>query len=568
MMHNPDLLAMEHASTSVLSIPAPGADGVALHLQGSTEQIPLSSPSGNGWWDIDLRMLDLADGEYEYDFEVDREGHRRRIADPYAEELTDGPTTRAVLRMRQGTRVRPDFSWDGELAAVGLPGNNELVIYELPMRYPERSGGCATLEGPARHEIERTVTRSGVNCIQMLPIQDSPDGRNGGYGTRFFFAPDRAIGSPMAVRRFIKWCHQRGIRVIMDLVMNHARDCPLRDLAFDWFFLRDGAEEPDQDGNARPDWGGDIFRYRAPRGGGYHARDFQYGVAAYFIEEYHVDGFRVDEFKGIDNYEFVQTFTKRAHAVHEQLFGQQRPFVVIGEDSRRRAAVTSDGGYNGRRVVDAIWDFCFRHEIRRVVSDSVPEAWVRRLLSVERGGFPDLASRVVYCTSHDVTPGEENRLLPYYLERLDGASGRERMAKDMVRTTFALMLTAVGIPMFLAGEEMGDGRIQELIRLRATHPALHRNELEFLDVRKGERTLAYCRTAGEPLGTAGQVLVIANCSGRQYSAVEVAWPWGATPAMAEIGGSGAEMPAVSDRRASLPLRPYETRVFALQRASC
>lgn len=603
---------MEERPLSVLSVPAPEAYGVELRLcpfppresrPEQWRQMPLTGPRDGGWWDIDLRTLRLADGSYEYEFVVDRRGSRSPVPDPYAEELTNCGYVRAMLHIRDGGRVRPPFSWDGELPAAGLPGNNELVICELPMRCTERDDGCVTLDGGNLDHIDETVARLQVNCIQMLPIQDSPDTLNGGYGTRFFFAPDRGIGTPVALRRFIKRCHQRGIRVIMDLVMNHARECPLRDLAFDWFFLRDGSEEPNPEGNPRPNWGGDIFRYRTPRGGGFQARAFQYDVAGFFITEYHVDGFRVDEFKGIDNYEFIQTFTERAHAVHNRLYGGQRPFLVIAEDSWRRARVTTSTGYNGRPVVDAIWDFHFRDEVRRLVSDSIetgvgessPQMRVRRLLSAgcadlfahrerEYRFFPDLANRVAYCTSHDVPAGEENRLMPYYLGWLAGACGRETAAQEMVRSTFALMLTTAAIPMFLAGEELGDRelcagrRIQELIRLRATHSALHRNELEFFgfspetehagfspsfDAPEGERLFAYCRTGGRPIGGAGQVIVIANCSRRDYSSVDLAWPWGVRPELAEVGANGSELPSIACDRARLALRPYEARVFTV-----
>jgi len=173
------------------------------------------------------------------------------------------------------------------------------------------------------------------------------------------------------LRGFIKRCHQRGIRVIMDLVMNHARECRWRELAFDWFFLRPGAEEPGPNGQARPNWGGDIFRYRTPAGGGFHARQLQYDVAHFVIAEYHVDGSRIDEFKGIDNYEFVREFTERAHAVYNRLFAGRQPFLVIAEDSGRRAHAAKSAGYRGRAVVDAIWDFDFRDEVRNLVSASL-----------------------------------------------------------------------------------------------------------------------------------------------------------------------------------------------------
>ena len=60
----------------------------------------------------------------------------------------------------------------------------------------------------------------GINCIELLPIEDSPQTLNWGYGTRFFFAPDYDIGTPVDAKFFVKQCHLRGIRVFLDIVMN------------------------------------------------------------------------------------------------------------------------------------------------------------------------------------------------------------------------------------------------------------------------------------------------------------------------------------------------------------
>ena len=83
----------------------------------------------------------------------------------------------------------------------------------------------------------------GINAIELLPVQDSPDTLNWGYGTRFFFAPDLDMGPPLDLRFFVKHCHRRGIRVIFDVVMNHARNCPLQYLDEARFFLSAEDEE-------------------------------------------------------------------------------------------------------------------------------------------------------------------------------------------------------------------------------------------------------------------------------------------------------------------------------------
>jgi 1,4-alpha-glucan branching enzyme len=631
-----------------LSVPAPDAQRVQIRFsplpragewrQNLWRHEDLAS-SHDGWWRINLDTLGLPDGAWEYEFIAHWNNNTARIAaDPYAEEVTRFSGTRGVFHTRNGQRIRIPFSWEDELpAGARLPNNNEMVIYELPMRWVDagedgyaRQVGLGTFDKATFERLNQTISALKVNCIELLPIQDSQDTLNWGYGTRFFFAPDHDMGEPFDLKLFIKRCHQRGIRVIMDVVMNHARGCPLRDFAFDWFFLHDENEEKDNDKDEpRPAWGGDIFRYKEPRGGSHKAREFQFGVAEFFIREYHVDGFRLDEFKGIKNYEFIQDFTDHAHAVHGSAF-PDRPFIVIAEDSWRRSAIT-DKGYRDRRVVDSMWDFEFRDTARRLVSNTLYTKWgdtsrsrrMRQMLTVgqdhlfsgdEAGKrlFRDMARRVSYCTSHDIEGDEEQRLIPYYLEKLSqytAASGSQspllaELATDQAASTFALMLTAAGIPMFLAGEEFGElhdidrrnwrhkmsdpidwlrekipghrellARVRELIELRVTHSALHRNELEFFgfaggfhprfDDNGGERLFAYCRTGGRSLGSDGQVIVVGNLRDQDFPALDVHWPWQFRTSLRERGGTGQNMPWITGSSASLALRPFQTRVFSV-----
>jgi len=625
------------AELSVLRIPVPGADSVKLRLSPLPRQggFPPAwieaalADTQDGWWQVDVSQVSLPDGAYEYEFVVRRGNQWMTVADPYAEEITRFSGYRGVLHMRGGRRVRPDFSWENELPQNGLPNNNQLVIYELPMRWVDAGGdvaarqvGLGTFDKAIFETLEQAILPLGVNCIELLPVQDSPDTLNWGYGTRFFFAPDFDMGQPFDLKLFIKRCHQNGIRVILDLVMNHARGCPLRDLAFDWFFLSDGKEEPDPKGEARYHWGGKIFRYRERRGGDYHARNFHLGVAEFLIREYHVDGFRLDEFKGIDNYDFIQQFTDRANQVYQQAFPGHVPFLVIAEDSWRRTGIVGPN-HNGRRVVDCMWDFDFRDEVRLLVSNTLHTEWgepsrserTRNMISVHHSRrFDDLAKHVVYATSHDTEADHEQRLFSYFLDKLAGEHRRGReepglasLAFQQVHSALALTLTAVGIPMLLAGEEFADlhdtdrrdwrkkmsdpvdwarmafsghrellARVRQLVHLRRGHSALRRNEVQFFgfnsgdrvgfhpsfDENDGERLFAYCRTGGQPLGRPNQVIVVANLGPHDFPKVWVDWPWGYTPALREHGGISQPMPFVEEARAVMAVAPFQVRVFS------
>lgn len=511
-----------------IRIPAPDAALVEVRVAALAERDRFGDAwrystltrGADGFWQWDVEALHLADGAHEYEFLLD--GDRANpIADPYATQITKFGGYRGVLEVRDGREWRAPFDWSDELPdGVSLPENNRIVIYEMPMRWMEgeqfRQVGLGTFEKAAFMHLDR-LAAMGFTCIELLPVQDSPDTLNWGYGTRFFFTTDWDLGSPVDLKWFVKQCHRRGIRVLMDVVMNHARGCPLQRLADRWFFI-----DPSQEPGRGDDYGGRMFGYREPVDGQHWARALHLDVARFWIDEYHVDGFRIDEFKGIDNWEFIQQFRDAAWAHFRDRF-PDRPFIVIAEDSWARSEVTDDapGNPGGRRVVDAVWDFTYRWDARNLLLDHVVTHWGQpsrreRITAVVSGrqrgldgplpgGFQDLARAVGYITSHDVEHDHERRFVNHVVLSLLGDRGplgpalpkeREfelvqevaaafradpgrpdgmagpwsaaigltaaaardvfRAALDRARSAHALLLTSANIPMLLAGEEFGD----------------------------------------------------------------------------------------------------------------
>ena len=489
-----------------------------------------------------------------------------------------------------------------------LPQNNHLVIYEMPVKWmasdPDENPlvELGTFDKVLFEHLDDLVAM-GINCIELLPIEDTPQTLNWGYGTRFFFAPDYDIGSPVDAKFFVKRCHQRGVRVVLDVVMNmYAKECPLTNLAQSWFNAAPTS--------GRQDWGQELFEFNSPSYGTYcAAQEFLCEMAEFWVSEYHIDGFRIDDFADINNWAFVQTFRDRATAKSQSLF-PTKPFWVIAEDSNREFKTTGDDptNPNGRKVVDAIWNFGYRDEIRRLLTNTINTVFgqpsrstrVEHLLSnlgvwndwtkQFDAGFADLACSVAYITSHDVA--DAPRLMNYLLGPMlpVPAPGGDAIARvkaavdgaDIVQAAalrvfsgFAILMTSVGIPMFLAGEEFGDvhdmsftdvnqkqedpvqwGRaklaanaqlkanVAKLIALRTSNPALQRDEVEcfYFDPQFNDndspRVFAYCRTAGEPLGSSGQVIVLANMGPQSYSGYGIpGWLWKGL-ALTEIGYPG------------------------------
>jgi 1,4-alpha-glucan branching enzyme len=581
-----------------------------------------------GWWEIDIDLLTLADGRYEYEFVING---GTVGADPYSVEITRFGGYRGVFTISAGKRISKAFRWDAEST---LPGNNQIVIYEMPIKWMASDPGenaalveLGTFDKVIFEHLD-DLAAMGINCIELLPVEDSPQTLNWGYGTRFFFAPDYDIGSPIDARFFVNACHKRGIRVILDVVMNmFAPPCPLAKFAPEWF---SEAASP-----GRADWGQILFHFNTPSYGSYYAaREFLCEMAEYWVSEYHVDGFRIDDFADINNWDFVKEFRDRATTKSASLF-PGKPFLVIAEDSSGRFAATD------QKVTDAIWNFGYRNEVRRLVTNGINTAFGQPSRSVRAqhliskdgvwndwnhsfdAGYGDLACSVDYVTSHDVAdaPRLMNAILGPMLQSAglgDGGVQNVRWAVDNVDKstnttlqnivvaafervfgTFAILMTSVGMTMFLAGEEFGDVHdtdyiavdskqqdpvqwmragfrgnaalqvnVAKLIQLRTSHPALQRNEVSFFyfhpqfDANNAPRVFAYCRTGGRPLGTRGQVVVVANMGPDTFPSYNIpGWPWQGA-ALTEAGYPQAA-PSWNSAAGelSLSLNAFSARVF-------
>ena len=632
----------------ILRIPAPAAAGVTMRhapLNQRDDFDPATWPTQAlaksaaypGWWEVDVDAMALADGDHEYEFVVDG----AIVADPYADRITRFGGYRGVFRISLGQRIQNAFDWTDEFdPAHPLPQNNQIVIYEMPVKW--MSGDplenslveLGTFEKIVFEHLDY-LTGLGINCIELLPIEDSSQTLNWGYGTRFYFAPDYDIGSTVDAKFFIKACHKRGIRVILDVVMNFFdQTCPLSTLAPGWFSVPDNTD-------GRQSWGHNLFRFNTPSYGDYFAgREFLYQMAEFWVSEYHIDGYRIDDFADIQSWDFGQQFRIRATAASTAVFAT-KPFIVIAEDSGRDFASTANNAYLGAKVVDAIWNFGYRDEIRRLALNQITTNFgqpprtmrVQHLLSQQGvwnafgnggfdGGFADMACSVCYVTSHDVADAprlmnvvlgsiiQEQNLGPSDVATIrsiiDGAPADPRIlgavsfALYRVLGVFAVLLTSVGMPMFLAGEEFADvhdldfldvntkqqdpvqwarmsypgqarilTRLTALIGLRTGHAALQRDEIECFyfhpafDTDDGARVFGYARTGGTQTGSAAQVIVLANMGPEKYLAYGVpGWPWGST-ALTEIGGSGAPSPTydAGQHTLTLSLDAFEVRVF-------
>ena len=129
----------------------------------------------------------------------------------------------------------------------------------------------------------------GVNAIELLPINEFNGNISWGYNPNFYFAPDKAYGTPDDYKEFIDKCHELGIAVILDLVFNQT------DWQHPWYVMYPAGQNPMYNADAPHAYSvlNDINQ------GHPLIRQQWKDVVKYWMEEYHVDGFRFDLVKGL-----------------------------------------------------------------------------------------------------------------------------------------------------------------------------------------------------------------------------------------------------------------------------
>jgi malto-oligosyltrehalose trehalohydrolase len=153
----------------------------------------------------------------------------------------------------------------------------EAVIYELHV-------GAFTPEGTFRAAIGRLdhLAGLGVTAIEIMPVAEFPGARNWGYDGVLPYAPDASYGRPEDLKALVDAAHQRGLMVLLDVVYNHFGP----EGNYLWALARETFTE-----RHHTPWGAAI-NFDGPESG--PVRDFFVHNALYWIEEFHLDGLRLD----------------------------------------------------------------------------------------------------------------------------------------------------------------------------------------------------------------------------------------------------------------------------------
>ncbi|WP_130863773.1 1,4-alpha-glucan branching protein GlgB [Bacilliculturomica massiliensis] len=260
---------------------APNAEAVFLQgdFNGWTDSHPMKKLNEQGIWEVFVPGI----GTYEaYKYAVDgRDGKRRMKADPYGFHMETRPGTASKTYDISQYKWK-DKQWK-ERGLSGVPVN----IYEVHpgswKRYPD--GNFYSYEKLAE-ELIPYVKEMGYTHIELMPVAEYPFDASWGYQIIGYYAPTSRYGTPEGFMSFVDACHQNGIGVILDWVPGHFP----KDAA--GLFCFDGGscyEYEDELKREHREWGTMVFDW-----GRGEVRSFLISNALYWIEQYHIDGLRVD----------------------------------------------------------------------------------------------------------------------------------------------------------------------------------------------------------------------------------------------------------------------------------
>jgi malto-oligosyltrehalose trehalohydrolase len=420
---------------------APGARTVECALERADGTIGFSAMTdlGGGWhqWlSSQARVGSL------YRFRIDKQ---LLVPDPAARCQADDVHGPSVV-------IDPKaFSWR-DVSWKGRPWE-EAIIYELHV-------GAFSPDGSFSGMIERLdyLVELGVTAVELMPVADFPGQRNWGYDGALLFAPDRAYGSPEDLKSFIQEAHSRNLMVVLDVVYNHFGP----EGNYLYVYAKDAFFNP----HRHTPWG-DAIQF----GGEMRetVRRFFIDNALYWLEEFHVDGLRLDAVHAIFDDSAPHILEEIGQAVRNGP-GRHRHIHLVLENDNNEARYLCQGADHRDRFYNAQWN------------DDIHHCCHVLLTGEQQGYYGDYARRPLALLGRCLTEGfayqgeisayrnnqprgERSRSLPLtafvsFLQNHDQVGNRalgERLhqlaPEPLLQITVALLLLAPSPPLLFMGEE-------------------------------------------------------------------------------------------------------------------
>ena len=412
-------------------------------------------------WDgrVDALVPQGSSGVWAADVAAARAGHRYKFelegadgalmlrADPMARR-TEAPPSNASIVDEQSSYAWGDQPWiDRRGASASRP--KPMRIYEVHIGSWRPGLGYRELA----EQLPDHIAELGFTHVEFLPFAEHPYGPSWGYQVTGYFAPTARFGTPDEFRLLVDSLHRRDIGVIIDWVPAHfPRDT--------WALARfDGTalyEHADPRQGEHPDWGTLVFNY-----GRNEVRNFLVSNALYWIEEFHIDGLRVDAVAsmlyldysrepgewvpnvhgGRENLEAIEFLRELNVVVH----GEHPGILTIAEESTSWPMVTAAVHHGGLGFTHK-WNMGWMHDtLGYVAHDPVHRRWHHR----------DLTFGLLYAFSeHFVLPLSHDEVVHGKGSLIRKMSGDHWQRFANLRALYGWMWAYPGSPLLFMGGEL------------------------------------------------------------------------------------------------------------------
>jgi 1,4-alpha-glucan branching enzyme len=416
---------------------------------------PMRVRGNSGVWELFVPGLSVGQ-PYKYEIRTRPHGDILLKTDPYGQHFEQRPATASRVPAQQHYQWQ-DASWIQQRHDSDWQ-KDPVSIYEVHLGSWKRDeyGQFLNYRQLATELVEH-LSRTGFTHIELLPVTEHPLDASWGYQTTGYFAPTSRFGEPDDFRFFVDHCHQHNIGVLLDWAPAHfPRDA--HGLAnFDGTALY---EHSDPRRGEHSDWGTLIYNY-----GRNEVKNFLLANAIYWLEEFHIDGLRVDAvasmlyhdysrdagewlpniYGGRENLEAVAFLQELNTVTHAEFPGT----MIIAEESTAWPGVSRpvDTGGLGFSMK---WNMGWMHDTLRYMShDPVHRQYHHNDLSF--GLLYAFTENFVLPFSHDeVVHGKQSML---YKQPGDDW---QRFAN--LRLLYTYMFTFPGKKLLFMGNEIAQGR--------------------------------------------------------------------------------------------------------------
>lgn len=245
---------------------------------------PMRVRGGSGVWELFIPGV-TAGMLYKFEIRSRIGGQLLLKSDPYGRQFELRPGTASIVAAQSDHQWHDD-NWMTQRASRDWL-HEPMSIYEVHLGSWQQDGQGNFLNyRELAHRLADYVLQTGFTHIELLPVTEHPFDGSWGYQTTGYYAPTSRFGSPDDFRYFVDHLHSHGIGVLLDWAPGHFPKDAFALARFDGSALY---EHEDPRLGEHKDWGTLIFNY-----GRNEVLNFLFSSALYWLEEFHIDGLRVD----------------------------------------------------------------------------------------------------------------------------------------------------------------------------------------------------------------------------------------------------------------------------------